>query len=152
MQNFRRDIICGFEWTRPLIGCPRYLQKFRMTSLFGGLVFCKHHQFYSKKDAEMRIGCYRGSRRWLICFILGFQKNFERPKEGIPPKMCAFFRCSLLLILNWVYRLLAYLEHQKLRKKKIRNFSLKTREIKKKNKKKIDSNDENLRKLKAHQK
>ena len=37
-------------------------------------------------------------------------------------------------------------EHQKLRKK-LRNFSLKTLEIKKKNKKKIGSNDENLRKL-----
>jgi len=43
------------------------------------------------------------------------------------------------------------LEHQKLRKK-IRNFSLKTREIKKKNKKKSGSNDENLRKLEPQQK
>ena len=42
-------------------------------------------------------------------------------------------------------------EHQKLRKK-IRNFSLKTLEIKKKNKKKIGSNDENLRKLEPQQK
>ena len=37
-------------------------------------------------------------------------------------------------------------EYKKLRKK-IRNFSLKTQEIKKKNKKKIGSNDENLRNL-----
>ena len=25
MQNFWSDIICRFEWTRPLIGCPQYL-------------------------------------------------------------------------------------------------------------------------------
>ena len=39
-----------------------------------------------------------------------------------------------------------------IKKKKIRNFSLKTLEIKKKNKKKIGSNDENLRKLEPQQK
>ena len=42
-------------------------------------------------------------------------------------------------------------KHQKLRKK-IRNFSLKTLEFKKKNKKKSGSNDENLRKLEPQQK
>ena len=42
-------------------------------------------------------------------------------------------------------------EHQKLRKK-IRKFTLKLAEIKKKNKKKIGSNDENLRKLEPQQK
>ena len=43
------------------------------------------------------------------------------------------------------------LEHYQLRKK-IRNFSLKTLEIKKKNKKKIGSNDKNLRELEPQQK
>ena len=42
-------------------------------------------------------------------------------------------------------------EHQKLRKK-IRKFSLKTAEDKKKNKKKTGSNDEKLRKLEPQQK
>ena len=42
-------------------------------------------------------------------------------------------------------------EHQKLRKK-IRKFSLKTAEAKKKNKKKTGSNDEKLRKLEPRQK
>ena len=42
-------------------------------------------------------------------------------------------------------------EHQKLRKK-IRKFSLKTAEAKKKNKKKTGSNDEKLRKLEPQQK
>ena len=45
----------------------------------------------------------------------------------------------------------AALEHQKLRKK-IKNFSLKTREIKIKNKKKSGLNDKNLRKLEPQQK
>ena len=42
-------------------------------------------------------------------------------------------------------------EHQKLRKK-IRKFSLKTAQAKKKNKKKTGSNVEKLRKLEPHQK
>ena len=71
------------------------------------------------------------------------------PKNNENTKLLNSFYSLRLIFSAYIHISVKYLNNSK---KKCRNFSLKTRESKKKNKKKIGSNDENLRKFEPQQK